>query len=86
MLQFFKASVFMLTRLANIQLSLTHINHLSDVPILALSGVCFCLRHAPFPFDFHLAVSNNAVKVGYAEYVFPNRNLTYILSLLVKAH
>ena len=55
-----------LTRLTNIQLSLIHVNPLSDVPILdTLMSFAYVRRHASFPFASHLAVSSNAVRVGY---------------------
>ena len=56
-----------LTRLTNIQLSLIHVNPLSDVPILdTLMSFAYVRRHASFPLASHLAVSSNAVRVGYA--------------------
>ena len=55
-----------LTRLTNIQLSLIHVNPLSDVPILdTLMSFAYVRRHASFPLASHLAVSSNAVRVGY---------------------
>ena len=55
------------TRLKNIELSLLHIRHLSDVPILdALTSFAYVRRYAPFLSPFHLAVSSNAVEVRYA--------------------
>ena len=51
----------------DIQLSLIHVNPLSDVPILdTLMSFAYVRRHAPFPLASHLAVSSNAVRVGYA--------------------
>ena len=38
------------------------------------------------PLAFHLIVSNNAVRVGYAVCVSPNQNLTDTLTLFVKTH
>ena len=56
-----------LTRLTDIQLSLIHVNPLSDVPILdTLMSFAYVRRHASFPLASHLAVSSNAVRVGYA--------------------
>ena len=55
-----------LTRLTDIQLSLIHVNPLSDVPILdTLMSFAYVRRHASFPLASHLAVSSNAVRVGY---------------------
>ena len=59
-----------LTRLTNIELSLLHVRHLSDVPVLALLRGRLSRRHAPFPFAFHTAVSSTAVKVRYADCVY----------------
>ena len=56
-----------ITRLTDIQLSLIHVNPLSDVPILdTLMSFAYVRRHASFPLASHLAVSSNAVRVGYA--------------------
>ena len=53
-------------KLTNIQLSLIHVNPLSDVPILdTLMSFAYVRRHASFPLASHLAVSSNAVRVGY---------------------
>ena len=50
----------------DIQLSLIHVNPLSDVPILdTLMSFAYVRRHASFPLASHLAVSSNAVRVGY---------------------
>ena len=74
------------TRLTNVELSLIHVRQLSDVPVSALLWGGFCLRHAPFLLTSYLSVSSKAVRVRYAVCVSPSRNLTDILSLLVKAH
>ena len=51
----------------DIQLSLIHVNPLSDVPILdTLMSFAYVRRHASFPLASHLVVSSNAVRVGYA--------------------
>ena len=59
----------------NIQLSLIHVNPLSDVSILdALMSFAYVRRHAPFPPASHVAVSSNAVGVRYAVLGSPNRS------------
>ena len=58
------------TRLRNLELSLLHVRHLSDVSILdALMSFAYVRRHASFPLAFHTAVSSSAVRVRYAECV-----------------
>ena len=64
-----------ITRLTNIQLSLIHVNPLSDVPILdTLMSFAYVRRHASFPLASHVAVSSNAVRVRYAVLGSPSRN------------
>ena len=67
--------MLLITRLANIQLSLLRVNPLSDVSILdALMSFAYVRRHAPFPPTSHVAVSSNAVGVRYAVLGSPSRN------------
>lgn len=61
----------LLTRLKDIQLSFLHVNPLSDVSLLdSLTSFAYVRRYAPFLFASHLAVSSNAVRVGYADVGF----------------
>ena len=60
-----------ITRLTDIQLSFRHVSPLSDVSFLdTLMSFAYVRRHASFPLASHLAVSSNAVRVGYADVGF----------------
>ena len=39
---------------------------ISDIAIISNPNFAFILRSAPFPLASHLAVSSNAIRVGYA--------------------
>ena len=51
-----------------------------------LIGSTFLTSHAPFPFAFHVGVSNNAVKVRFVEVSSPSRTLTDIMFCYAESH
>ena len=60
-----------ITRLTDIHLSLIRVSPLSDGSFLdALMSFAYVRRPASFPLALHLAVSSNAVRVGYADVGF----------------